>query len=279
LAAFAAIVSFATNAFATGQPTPWQIGFQDPASPVMSEIVGFHNLLLWIIAFIALFVLGLMIYVMVRFRASRNPTPSRTAHNTLLEVTWTVVPILILVFIAIPSFKLLYFENRTPEADMTLKAIGHQFFWEYRYPDHGDLSFFAAIDCTTAEDCEALAEDGKQAIRLLSTDNPVVVPVGATVRLLTTSDDVIHGWAVPAFGVKLDATPGRLNEAWFRAEQAGVYYGQCSELCGTQHGYMPIMVKAVPQAEFDAWIEQAKVEFAHDEGADASVQVAHREQR
>ncbi len=279
MAALAALAFFSTNAFATGQPRPWQIGFQDPASPVMSEIVWFHGLLLWIITAIALFVLGLMIFVMIRFRASRNPTPSRTAHNTLLEVIWTVVPILILVFIAIPSFRLLYFENRTPEAAMTLKVIGHQWYWSYEYPDHGNFTFDAIIACRTHDECDEMAEGGEAPLRLLDTDYRVVLPVGTNVRVLLTSDDVIHSWAVPSLGIKTDGIPGRLNETWLRVEEAGVYYGQCSELCGMDHGFMPIAVEAVSKEAFEQWVAEAKQEFARVDEVGASLQLAQSVQR
>jgi cytochrome c oxidase subunit 2 len=243
------------------QPTPWQIGFQPAASPVMAEITGFHNLLLWIIFVIAIFVMLLLLYVFVRFNAKANPTPSKTTHNTLIEVVWTVVPIMILVAIAIPSFKLLYFMDRTTEAELTLKAIGHQWYWSYEYPDHDDLTFDAVMKG------EDELEDGEP--RLLATDNRVVLPVDTNIRLLITADDVLHSWAVPAFGVKTDAVPGRLNETWVRIEREGTYYGQCSELCGINHGFMPIAVEAVSKEAFAAWVEKAKEEFAsnRDDGS------------
>jgi cytochrome c oxidase subunit 2 len=243
------------------QPTPWQIGFQPAASPVMTEITGFHNLLLWIIFVIAIFVMLLLLYVFVRFNAKANPTPSKTTHNTLIEVVWTVVPIMILVAIAIPSFKLLYFMDRTTEAELTLKAIGHQWYWSYEYPDHDDLTFDAVMKG------EDELEDGEP--RLLATDNRVVLPVDTNIRLLITADDVLHSWAVPAFGVKTDAVPGRLNETWVRIEREGTYYGQCSELCGINHGFMPIAVEAVSKEAFAAWVEKAKEEFAsnRDDGS------------
>lgn len=246
-----------TAGAAVGQAEPWQLGFQEAASPVMHEINDFHNMLLVIITVITAVVLGLLLYCIVRFNARANPTPSRTSHNTLLEVIWTAVPVLILVVIAIPSFKLLYYGDRTVEAEMTLKAIGNQWYWTYEYPDNGELSF----DAIMVEDDE-LKEDEP---RLLTTDNAIVLPVDTNIRLLTTATDVIHSWAMPAFGVKLDAVPGRTNETWFRIEQAGMYYGQCSELCGIRHGFMPIMVKAVSKDEFETWLEQAKEEFAADD--------------
>ncbi len=258
LAAFAATVATvlvgATTAQATGKPEPWQMGFQEAASPVMARIDGFHDLLLVIIALITAFVLALLGYVAVRFSAKRNPTPSKTSHNTVLEVIWTVIPIIILVIIAVPSFKLLYLEKVVPQAEMTIKAIGRQWYWTYQYPDHGDFEF----DAIMLEDDEL--EPGQ--LRLLETDNRIVLPVDTNIRVLVTADDVIHSWAVPAFGIKMDAIPGRLNETWVRIEREGVYYGQCSEFCGIRHGYMPIAIDAVSKLAFADWVEKAKVEFA-----------------
>ena len=235
------------------QPKDWQTGLQAAATPTMERINGFHNMLVYIIVAISLFVLALMVYAMVRFRKSANPTPSRTTHNTLVEVLWTVVPIVILVTIAVPSFRLLYFADRAANPEMTVKATGHQWYWSYEYPDHGDFSF----DAIMVPDSDIKAGQ----VRLLSTDNAVVVPVDTDVRLLTTSADVIHSWAMPAFGVKLDANPGKVNETWFRVTQVGTYYGQCSELCGVNHGFMPIEIRAVSKAEFTRWVEEAKTAF------------------
>lgn len=276
LAAGVALASGGAGAFAA-QPRPWQLGLQDAATPVMAEMAAFHNLLLVIITGVAVVVLGLMLYVIVRFRASRHPTPSRTAHNSVLEVVWTVIPILILVFIAIPSFRLLYYQNIIPEADMTLKVIGHQWYWSYEYPDHGGFTFDAFLACRTEEDCAAMgAESGETPLRLLDTDNRVVLPVDTTVRVLLTADDVIHSWAVPAFGIKADTVPGRLNEVWLRIDDEGVYYGQCSELCGLDHGFMPIAVEAVGKRRFDTWVTEAKAKFARADDAAPALQVAHR---
>ncbi len=237
-----------------GQPTPWQIGFQDAASPVMERIDSFHDILMWVITVITLFVLVLLAIVVIRFNSRANPTPTRTTHNSLLEVIWTVVPVVILVLIAIPSFKLLYYMDRTDEAEMTLKAIGHQWYWSYEYPDHGEFAF----DSIMIED-----EDLKEGqVRLLETDTRVVLPVDTNIRLLVTADDVIHAWAIPAFGVKLDAVPGRLNETWMRVDKEGTYYGQCSELCGVNHGFMPIAVEVVSKEAFASWIRKAKREFS-----------------
>ena len=244
-----------TAGSATAQaPSDWGVDFQTALSPSMERIVDFNVMVTIIIVVISAFVLGLMAWIVIRYNAKRNPTPSRTTHNTLLEVTWTVVPVIILLVIAVPSFRLLYFTDRVEDADMTLKAIGHQWYWSYEYPDHGDFTF----DAVMLEDDEI--EEGQ--LRLLETDAPVVLPAGATIRLLTTADDVIHSWAVPALGVKLDSVPGRVNETWFRINREGTYYGQCSELCGTLHGFMPIKIEAVSQEAFDAWVETAREEFA-----------------
>ena len=237
-----------------GQPEPWQLGFQASASPVMTALTEFHDMLLWITFAIVALVGILMAVVVVRFNARANPQPSKTSHNTVLEVLWTAVPIMILVVIAVPSFKLLYYQDKAVDAEMTIKAVGHQWYWSYEYPDHGDFTFDSLM---IPEDELAPGEP-----RLLATDTQVVVPVDTTVRLLTTADDVIHSWAIPAFGVKIDSIPGRVSETWFRAERTGIFYGQCSELCGAYHGYMPIMVEVVTAEEFAAWVEQAKEEFA-----------------
>lgn len=240
------------------QPEAWKLGLQEAATPVMERAHGFHNLLLVVITLIVLFVLALMIYVMWRFNEKRNPVPSTTTHNTLIEVLWTAVPILILIMLAIPSFRLLYFTDASVDADMTIKAVGRQWYWSYEYPDHGDFAFDAFI----VPDEEI--KEGQ--IRLLETDNRLVVPVGAKVRLITTSSDVLHAFAIPAFGIKIDSVPGRLNETWFQVSKAGVYHGQCSELCGTGHGFMPIVVEAVPEAQFNAWVKEAQTKFAKADG-------------
>ena len=254
-----------------GQPEPRAIGFQPPATPVAEKIVEFHNLLLWVISGISIFVLALMVYVMVRFRESANPTPSKTVHNTTIEVLWTVIPILILVFIAVPSFRLLYFADRAPaeEVEMTIKAIGKQWYWSYEYPDHGNFTF----DAIMLEEEEL----GSDQPRLLATDNAVVLPVDTTIRILVTAGDVLHNFAMPAFGIKMDGVPGRINEVWayVPAEHAGqVFYGQCSELCGTGHSYMPIMIKMVTKEEFAQWVEQAQEEFARVDSPETRTAVA-----
>jgi cytochrome c oxidase subunit 2 len=236
------------------EPTPWQMGLQPAASPTAAKIVELHDILLVIITLITIFVLGLMMYACVRFRESRNPTPSKTTHHALIEILWTVIPVVILIGIAVPSMKLLYFADRVEDGDMTLKVIGHQWYWEYQYPDHGNFTFDANMVAT------ADLKPGQK--RLMDTDNPVVLPTGKKIRLLFASADVIHNWTVSSFGVKIDTTPGRLNETWVQIDKAGTYYGFCSELCGVNHAYMPIMVKAVPPAEFDAWTKKAQKEFA-----------------
>ncbi|MGI9434997.1 MAG: cytochrome c oxidase subunit II [Geminicoccaceae bacterium] len=245
----------AGDVFAAGAE-PWQLGFQDAASPVMEQIASFHNLLLWIITLITIFVLVLLAYTCIRFKASNNPVPSKRTHHAMLEIAWTAIPVLILVVIAIPSFKLLYYSDVVRDAEMTVKAIGRQWYWSYEYPDHGKFTFDAFM--IADEDIDAAA--GQQ--RLLETDIRVVVPVETNIRLLTTASDVIHSWAMPAFGVKLDAVPGHVNEVWFRVDEPGVYYGQCSELCGAYHGFMPITVEAVAKDDFEVWTKQAQDEFA-----------------
>lgn len=250
-----------------GQPSPWQLGFQKAATPVMENIDWFHNLLLYIITIITIFVLVLLVVVMVRFNAKSNPTPSKTTHNTLIEVAWTVVPVLILVAIAIPSFKLLFFQLDLPKADVTIKATGKQWFWTYTYPDHDGFEF----DSLMVQEKDL--KPGQP--RLLAVDNEIVVPVNKVVRVQVIGADVIHAFAVPSFGIKIDAIPGRLNETWFKAEREGVYYGQCSELCGKDHAFMPIAVRVVNDRDFGSWIEQAKKKFARN--GDAPVTVASKD--
>jgi cytochrome c oxidase subunit 2 len=247
----------------TGVARDWQLGFQEAATPTMVWIEEFHTLILWIITAIVLFVLALLIIVMVRFNAKSNPVPSKTTHNTFVEVAWTLIPILILLVIAVPSFRLLYFDRTIPDADLTIKAIGNQWYWSYEYPDADGMTF----DSLMVEDADL--KEGQP--RLLAVDNDVVVPVGKTVRVIVTATDVIHNWAIPAFGMKMDAIPGRLNEAWFRADKTGIFYGQCSELCGQRHAFMPIAVRVVSEADYAEWLEKAKQEFA---SAPAATQVA-----
>lgn len=238
----------------TGQPSPWQINLQGAATPVMESIHSFNTMLLVIITAIVLLVLVLLVVVVVRFNERANPVPSKTSHNTLIEVAWTVIPVLILVIIAIPSFRLLHLELRVPKPDITVKVTGHQWYWSYEYVDNGGFGF----------DSYLVAEKDLKAgqPRLLTVDNEVVVPVNKVIRIQVTSADVIHSFAVPSFGVKIDANPGRLNESWFTVTREGVYYGQCSELCGRDHAFMPIAVRAVSEADFEKWVAQAKGKFS-----------------
>ena len=248
--------------FAQSGTQPWQMNFRPSATPVMDDIVNFHNLLLVIEVLIVLFVLGLMVYICVKFNAKANPVPSKTTHNAFLEVVWTVIPIIILIVITVPSVKLLVFMDKAPKdkVEMTLKVIGHQWYWSYEYPDAGNLAF----DSNIIPDEEIDASKGQ--IRLLEVDNRIAIPVDTTIRVIMTSEDVLHIWAVPAFGIKMDTVPGRINEAWIRvpAARAGVYRGQCSELCGVNHGYMPIVIEAKSKQDFAKWLDKAKKEFAND---------------
>jgi cytochrome c oxidase subunit 2 len=241
---------------ATGQPEPWQLGMQKGATPVMDNIIWFHDFLLWLIGAITLFVLALLVIVAVKFNARSNPVPSRTTHNTTIEVIWTVVPVLILVTIAVPSFRLLFLQLNTPPAEVTVKATGKQWFWSYSYPD--SKFEFDSLMVQTKD-----LKPGQP--RLLSVDNEMVVPVNKVVRVLTTGADVIHSFAIPSFGIKIDAIPGRINETWFKAEREGMYYGQCSELCGKDHAFMPIAIHVVSDRDYTAWLEQAKKKYANDD--------------
>ncbi len=285
------------------QPRDWQLNLQPSASPVMDKIHSFHHLLIYIIFATSIFVLVLLLWVLFRYSAKRNPTPSKTTHNTLIEVVWTVVPILILVVIAVPSFRLLYYSDRaqaenldakkgevTPGATVTIRARGHQWYWSYIYESSlrvdekgfaikengkpvdnmadGRFVFESRLACRGYQTddhrkaCDAFeAANKRKPVRLLDVDNPVVIPVGTPVRMLVQGMDVIHSWAMPSMGAKVDANPGRVNETWIFAKQPGIYYGQCSELCGTDHGFMPIAVRAVPRAEYEAWLADAKKRF------------------
>src|SRR3954447_17390272 len=250
LAVAGAALAFGGAAFAElGQPAPWEYTLQEAATPVMENIIWFHNFLFWLITIITLFVLVLLVMVVVKFNAKANPVPSKTTHNTLIEVAWTLIPVLILVGIAVPSFRLLFLELDIPKADLTIKATGKQWYWSYAYPDNGKFEFDSL-----------LAQDKKP--RLLGVDNEMVVPVNKVVRIQTTGADVIHSFAVPAFGIKIDSIPGRLNETWFKATKLGIFYGQCSELCGKDHAFMPIAVRVVNDQEFASWVEAAKKKFA-----------------
>lgn len=234
----------------TGQPKPWQMGFQKAATPMMAGINNMHNILLAIITAIAIIVCGLLSYVIWRFRASKNPVPSTTTHNTMLEVIWTLIPVIVVTMITIPSVKLMYEMEKPQDPDMTVKIIGKQWYWTYEYPtkEGKNLSFDSRMIET---------KDLKPGeLRLLDVDNRMVVPVGTTVQLIITAGDVLHSFAVPALGIKKDAVPGRINETWLRIEKEGVYYGQCSELCGINHGYMPIAVHAVSKSDYASWLKK-----------------------
>ena len=245
-------------AVADGGPKPWQMDFRPAATPTMEKVVAFHNFVNPIIIAIALFVIALMVYIAIRFSAKNNPVPSKTTHNTFLEIAWTVIPVLILIVISIPAFKLLYFSHYNPNTEMTIKAIGNQWYWSYEYPDHG-ITFDSNMVCGTQEECDELsAETGEKYVRLLSVDEPIVVPVNKKVKIISTASDVIHSFAVPAFGIKIDGVPGRAQDTWFEVNNEGTYYGQCSELCGMLHGFMPIAVKAVSESEFNEWVQDKK---------------------
>ena len=235
-------------------PKNWELSFQAPHSPVQQSIEGLHALVLWLMALVTIFVAALIVFVCWRFNARRNPIASRVSHHTALEVAWTVLPVLILVVIAIPSFRLVYFEDRTEAADMTIKVTGHQWYWEYTYPDQGGIDFSSLI----------IPEDQLKPgmLRNLEVDNRLVVPAGKNIRILTTSADVIHSFFIPSLGVQRYAIPGRTIETWVKVDQPGLYYGQCNQICGTNHSLMPISVQALDDKDFAAWVEQAKTKFA-----------------
>src|SRR5579864_1084883 len=255
IAATAAVLAASAGAALAGigQPTPWQIGMQGAVTPVMEDISGFNTFLFWITTAIAVFVMVLLAIIIVRFNARANPVPSRTTHNTLLEVMWTIVPVLILLLIAVPSFRLLFVQLDVPKPDVTIKATGKQWLWSYTYPDNGNFEF----DSTVVQDKDL--KPGQP--RLLTVDNEMVVPVNKVVHVLVTGADVIHSFAVPSFGIKIDAVPGRINDTWFKATKTGMFYGQCSELCGKDHSFMPIAVHVVSEQEFAEWVETAKKKF------------------
>ena len=246
------------------QPKNWQLGFQNPASTGMEGIVWFHDyMLLPITTAITVFVLFLILYVCVKFRASKNKVASTTSHNTTIEVLWTLIPCLILIVLAVPSFKLLYEQDTIPKADVTIKAIGYQWYWGYEYPDEN-----IGFDSYMVDEKDLKANQP----RLLTVDNEIYVPVNKVVKVLITADDVLHAWALPSFGVKRDAIPGRINETWFKAEKTGTFYGQCSELCGIKHAFMPITVNVVTEDEYAAWLNDAKQKFAlEDTGSNTKV--------
>ncbi len=253
LTVFAGGIALLNPALAN-EPVNWNLGLQPAATSSAERINDFHNLLLIVISLITVFVTVLLVFVVLRYNRHANKTPSKVTHNVMLEIVWTVVPIIILIIIAIPSFKTLYKNDRIAEPEMTLKITGYQWYWGYEYPDQDGISFDARMVAT-----EDLGPNQK---RLLSTDNVVVLPIDTDISILVTSNDVIHAWAIPAFGVKIDTVPGRTNETWFRIDKPGIYYGQCSELCGKDHSFMPIEVHAVSKEEFKAWVMRAKEEFA-----------------
>ena len=254
--AFTLFLAWPTALFAS-EPKDWQLGFQKSASKSMDDIVWFHDyMLVPIITAITAFVLFLLLYVCVRYRASKNLVPSTTSHNTLIEVIWTLVPCLILIVMAVPSFKVLYSQDEIPKADVTIKAIGYQWYWGYEYPDENIIFDSYMIDEKDLKENQP---------RLLAVDNAVYVPVNKVVKVMITANDVLHAWALPSFGVKRDAIPGRINETWFKADRTGTFYGQCSELCGIKHAFMPITVNVVSEEEYNKWLEEAKVKFAKEE--------------
>ena len=247
---------FWRSAFAD-QPKDWQFGFQEAASEGMEEIVWFHDyMLLPIITAITVFVLFLILYTCIRFRASKNLVASTTSHNTLVEVLWTLIPCLILIVMAVPSFKILYKQDTIPKADVTIKAVGYQWYWGYEYPDENIIFESYMVDEKNLK---------KNQPRLLTVDNEIYVPVNKVVKVMITANDVLHAWALPSFGVKRDAIPGRINETWFKAEKTGTYYGQCSELCGIKHAFMPITVNVVTEDEYNLWLDEAKQKFAKED--------------
>lgn len=254
-AGMVAAAGFASAA-GTGQPEPWQMGMQTPVTPIAREMQSFHTLLMWIITAITVFVAGLIVYVAYRFNERTNPTPSKTAHNTPIEIAWTIVPVLILVVIAIPSFRLLRGQLILPPADITIKAIGNAWYWGYEYPADQNGGF--KFDSNLVEEKDL--KPGQ--LRLLTVDNEVVLPVNKVVRVQVTAADVLHAFAMPSFAIKTDAVPGRLNETWFKAEREGTYHGQCSELCGQRHAYMPITIRIVSEAAYASWLQEAKGKYA-----------------
>lgn len=253
--ALAMIAGFAGAALAA-EPQPWQIGFQPPATPITERVDGFHHELLVIITLITIFVMGLLGYVMFRFSAKRHPVPSRTSHNSLIEILWTVIPILILVTIAIPSFKLMYYMDEVPKSDMTIKVTAHQWYWSYEYPDQK-----VGFDSNIVQDKDL--KPGQK--RLLAVDNPLVIPANTNIRVQVTGTDVIHSWFIPSFGVQEYAIIGRLNEAWMNVLKPGTYFGECNQICGVNHAFMPIEVQVLSKDDFQKWLGTAKTKFALNE--------------
>ncbi len=240
---------------AAALPFDFELGMQPAASPVMADIENFHHFLLWVTIAICILIAGLLLWCIVRYRAKVHPVPSKIHHNTLLETAWTIIPVIILVVIAVPSFRLLYYQETIPKPDVTIEAIGHQWFWSYKYPGTKGFQF----DSLGLSDADA-ATDGKP--RLLGVDNPIYVPVNKVIEVDVTGADVIHSWAMPQMGVKMDAVPGRINKTWFKADKTGVFYGECSELCGARHAFMPIELHVVSEAEYQAWLAKAQNEYA-----------------
>ena len=234
----------------TGMPIDGGFYLQESATPVMEELTTVYNIVSYIIAGIVAFVVALMAFIMIRFRESANPVPSKTSHNTLIEIVWTIVPVILLLIIAVPSMQLLYFQDRLPETEVTVKAVGNTWHWEYEYPQHDNIDSYvsAPLDKLTAE------LDEVDLPYLLATDAALVVPVQTKVKVLVTSVNNMHSWAMPSFGIKMDAVPGIINETWFEVRKEGVYYGQCSEICGIKHYYMPIEVQVVSKEAYAAWI-------------------------
>ena len=261
VAGFTALMAGGAQAI-TGQPYEWQLGFQEQVTAVGRQMSSFHDLVVIIITIVTLFVIGLLAYVIWKFNEKANPVPSKTSHNTTIEIVWTIVPILILLVITIPSFRLLFAQYDFPKADVVIKATGNQWYWSYEYPDAGGMSFDALM---LRDDDNKPIKGPDGAPRVLAVDNYVVVPVNKNIELLVTASDVIHAWTIPAFAVKVDAVPGRVVKTWFNVDRIGTYFGQCSELCGKDHGAMPIAVKVVSQADYEAWLVKAKQEFASAE--------------
>jgi cytochrome c oxidase subunit II len=257
IAAGAVLASVGVALAGLGQSEPWQMDLQDSATPVMEQIASFHYFLLWVIAAISAFVLVLLLIIVVRFNARANPVPSRTTHYTPIEIIWTIVPVVILAAIAVPSFRLLFVELDVPKPDITIKATGKQWFWSYSYPDNGNFEFDSLMIA------EKDLKPGQP--RLLTVDNEMVVPVNKVVHVLVTGADVIHSFTVPSFGIRIDAVPGRINETWFKATITGMFHGQCSELCGKDHSFMPITVRVVNDSDFTAWAAQAKQKYAAED--------------
>jgi len=247
-------ILFISKSALAKEPYDWQLGFQKPSSDVMRSVLELHDFVLIMMTAITIFVLALILYVVFRFRRNVNPNPSKRSHNTFIEILWTGIPVVILIAMAIPSFKLVYQQDVIPETEMTIKVIGHQWYWEYQYPEHDDLSFESYL----VPDEEL--KDGQP--RLLTVDNRLVLPVNKNIHVLITAGDVLHSFAMPSLGVKRDAVPGRLNETWMRIDKPGIYRGQCSEICGTGHGYMPVVIEALSENDFTAWVNEAKNEFA-----------------